>query len=112
MRVAYQSESYANVTGYRTGVADGETYARELQTGVTFTDPGSTPSTCRDAFADFMNNDSAASDMVEGSGFNRVFNLFGEGVTRNTDPEDKAASGATRPCRPERSLSSVPSVQR
>ena len=95
MRVAYQSESYANVTGYRTGVADGETYARELQTGVTFT--GSRIHTidyARDAFADFMNNDSAASDMVEGSGFlfNRVFNLFGEEVTpKNTDPEDKAA---------------------
>ena len=95
MRVAYQSESYANVTGYRTGVADGETYARELKTGVTFT--GSRIHTidyARDAFADFMNNDSAASDMVEGSGFlfNRVFNLFGEEVTpKNTDPEDKAA---------------------
>lgn len=95
VRVAYQSESYANVTGYRTGVADGETYARELQTGVTFT--GSRIHTidyARDAFADFMNNDSAASDMVEGSGFlfNRVFNLFGEEVTpKNTDPEDKAA---------------------
>ena len=95
MRVAYQSESYANVTGYRTGVADGETYARELKTGVNFT--GSRIHTidyARDAFADFMNNDSAASDMVEGSGFlfNRVFNLFGEEVTpKNTDPEDKAA---------------------
>ena len=95
VRVAYQSESYANVTGYRTGVADGETYARELQIGVTFT--GSRIHTidyARDAFADFMNNDSAASDMVEGSGFlfNRVFNLFGEEVTpKNTDPEDKAA---------------------
>ena len=95
VRVAYQSESYANVTGYRTGVADGETYARELKTGVTFT--GSRIHTidyARDAFADFMNNDSAASDMVEGSGFlfNRVFNLFGEEVTpKNTDPEDKAA---------------------
>ena len=95
VRVAYQSESYANVTGYRTGVSDGETYAREMKTGVTFT--GSRIHTidyARDAFADFMGNDSAASDMVEGSGFlfNRVFNLFGEEVTpKNTDPEDKAA---------------------
>ena len=46
------------------------------------------------AFADFLNNNSPASDIVEGSGFlfNRVFNLFGEEVTpKNTDPSDLAA---------------------
>jgi len=95
VRVAYQSESYANVTGYRRGVSDGETYPQEMKTGVTFS--GSKIHTIdysREAFADFMGNDSAASDMVEGSGFlfNRVFNLFGEEVTpKNDDPEDLAA---------------------
>ena len=93
VRVAYQSESYANVTGTRT--PEPETYPRELKTGVTFT--GSRIHTidyARDAFADFMGNDSAASDMVKGSGFlfNRAFNLFGKEVTpKNTDPADLAA---------------------
>ena len=78
----------------------------------------------RDAFADFMNNDSAASDMVEGSGFlfNRVFNLFGEEVTpKNTDPEDKAAKWGNQTLRsgeivefgtlcPTLTFSSTPSV--
>ena len=57
----------------------------------------------RDAFADFMGNDSAASDMVEGSGFlfNRVFNLFGEEVLlRTTIPKIWQPSGAIRPCLP------------
>ena len=92
VRVAYQSESYAHIYG-RTPAP--ETYPQEMETGVTFS--GSKIHTIdysRDAFADFMGNDSAASDMVEGSGFlfNRVFNLFGEEVTpKNDDPEDLAA---------------------
>ena len=92
VRVAYQSESYAHIYG-RTPAP--ETYPQVMESGVTFS--GSKIHTidyARDAFADFMGNDSAASDMVEGSGFlfNRVFNLFGEEVTpKNTDPEDKAA---------------------
>ena len=92
VRVAYQSESYAHIYG-RTPAP--ETYPQKMKTGVTFS--GSKVHTIdydRDSFADFMDNDSAASDMVEGSGFlfNRVFNLFGEEVTsKNTDPEDKAA---------------------
>ena len=92
VRVAYQSESYAHIYG-RTPAP--ETYPQEMKTGVTFS--GSKIHTIdysREAFADFMGNDSAASDMVEGSGFlfNRVFNLFGEEVTpKNDDPEDLAA---------------------
>ena len=112
VRVAYQSESYAHIYG-RTPAP--ETYPQEMKTGVTFS--GSKIHTIdysREAFADFMGNDSAASDMVEGSGFlfNRVFNLFGEEVTpKNTDPEDKAAKWATRPCLPVISLSFMPLFQ-
>ena len=92
VRVAYQSESYAHIYG-RTPAP--ETYPQTMKTGVTFS--GSKIHTIdydRAGFADFLNNNSPASDIVEGSGFlfNRVFNLFGEEVTpKNTDPSDLAA---------------------
>lgn len=92
VRVAYQSESYAHIYG-RTPAP--ETYPQKMKTGVTFS--GSKIHTIdydRAGFADFLNNNSPASDIVEGSGFlfNRVFNLFGEEVTpKNTDPSDLAA---------------------
>ena len=59
VRVAYQSESYATIYG-RTPAP--ETYPQEMETGVTFS--GSKIhyiDYARDAFADFMGNDSAAS---------------------------------------------------
>jgi Ca2+-binding RTX toxin-like protein len=84
IRVAYQSESYATMSN--------ETYGWEMESGVTFT--GSHIHTIdydRAKFADFLKNDSPASDMVLGSGhlFNTVYNAFGEVVTpKSTDPGD------------------------
>ena len=64
VRVAYQSESYATLES-----SEGETYPWVMDSGATFT--GSHVHTIdydRAAFADFLNNDSAASEMVQGNG--------------------------------------------
>ncbi len=76
IRVVYQSESYATLSS-----SEAETYPWVMENGVSFT--GSHVHTIdynREAFADFLNNDSAASEMFEGSGhlFNTVYNVFGE----------------------------------
>lgn len=76
IRVAYQSESYSTMSN--------ETYPWEMKSGVTFT--GSHIHTIdynRYEFASFLNNNNAASSMVEGSGhlFSTVYNQFGEVVT-------------------------------
>ena len=90
VRVAYQSESYATLTS-----SEGETYPWVMDSGATFT--GSHIHTIdydRAAFADFLNNDSAASEMVQGSGqlFSTVYNVFGEEVTgKNFDASDLGA---------------------
>ncbi|AFZ45595.1 Hemolysin-type calcium-binding region [Halothece sp. PCC 7418] len=87
VRVAYQSESYATMSN--------ETYPWEMESGVTFT--GSHIHAIdydRAAFADFLNNDTPASEMVEGAGhlFNTVYNVFGEVVDgKNDDPNDLSA---------------------
>ena len=87
VRVAYQSESY--------GTLSSETYPWVMDSGATFT--GSHIHTIdydRAAFADFMNNDVAASEMFKGAGhlFSTVYNVFGEVVTgKNTDPNDLGA---------------------
>ena len=87
IRVAYQSESYATFVN--------ETYAWEMASGATFT--GSHVHVIdydRAAFADFLSNDSAASEMFQGAGhlFNTVYNVFGEIVTgKNTITTDLAA---------------------
>ncbi|MCP9858792.1 MULTISPECIES: calcium-binding protein [unclassified Cyanobium] len=71
-----------------------ETYGWQMESGVKFT--GSHVHYIdyeRSKFADFLNNDSPASDMVLGSGhlFNTVYNVFGEVVTAKTsDPLDLA----------------------
>lgn len=75
IRVAYQSESYA--TG------SWETYPSTMMSGVTFT--GSKIHYIdydRAKFADFLNHDGAASEMVEGSGllYHTVYNAFGDEV--------------------------------
>ncbi len=75
IRVAYQSESY--------GPLSNETYPQVLSSGATLT--GSKIHTIdynRAAFADFLNNNSPASEMVEGSGFlfDTLYNAFGEEV--------------------------------
>jgi len=75
IRVAYQSESYGPISN--------ETYPQVLTSGATLT--GSKIHTIdynREAFADFLNNDTPASEMVEGSGFlfNTLYNVFGEEV--------------------------------
>ena len=81
VRVVYQSESYATM-----GKAPKpETYPWKMVNGVTFT--GSHIHTIdydRTKFADFMNNNNSAKDMVKGSGklFNKVYNGFGEMVSR------------------------------
>jgi len=86
VRVVYQSESYATMSN--------ETYGWQMESGVKFT--GSHVHYIdyeRSKFADFLNNDSPASDMVLGSGhlFNTVYNVFGEVVTAKTsDPLDLA----------------------
>jgi Ca2+-binding RTX toxin-like protein len=79
VRVAYQSESYATNSN--------ETYGWEMESGVKFT--GSHLHYIdydRAKFADFLTNDSPASEMVLGSGhlFNTVYNVFGEVVTKKT----------------------------
>jgi hypothetical protein len=86
VRVAYQSESYATMSN--------ETYGWEMESGVTFT--GSHIHTIdydRTKFADFLNNESAASEMLVGSGhlFDRVFNVFGEEVTAKTNDKTDLA---------------------
>ncbi|MEO1800482.1 MAG: hypothetical protein AAFR62_08640 [Cyanobacteria bacterium J06629_2] len=90
VRVAYQSESYATLTS-----SEGETYPWVMDSGATFT--GSHIHTIdydRAGFADFLNNDSAASEIVEGAGqlFSTVYNVFGEEVTgKSLDPTDLGA---------------------
>lgn len=87
VRVAYQSESY--------GTLSSETYPWVMESGATFT--GSHVHTIdynREAFADFLNNDSAASEMFESAGhlFDTVYNVFGEIVDgKNDDPNDLSA---------------------
>ena len=81
VRVVYQSESYATM-----GKAPmPETYPWQMVNGVTFT--GSHIHTIdydRTKFADFMNNNNSAKSMVKRSGklFNKVYNGFGEMVSR------------------------------
>ncbi|MEL7300806.1 MAG: calcium-binding protein [Pseudomonadota bacterium] len=75
VRVAYQSESYATMST--------ETYPWEMNSGVTFT--GSHIHYLdyqRAGLADFLNNDSAASEILEGSGhlFSTIYNVFGDEV--------------------------------
>ena len=90
VRVAYQSESYATLSS-----SEGETYNWVMDSGATFT--GSHVHTIdynRTAFADFLNNDTAASEMFEGAGhlFSTVYNVFGESVDgKNLDPTDLSA---------------------
>ena len=90
VRVAYQSESYGTLTS-----SESETYPWVMDSGATFT--GSHVHTIdydRAGFADFLNNDSAASEMFQGAGqlFNTVYNVFGEEVTgKNYDTSDLAA---------------------
>ncbi len=87
IRVVYQSESYATMSN--------ETYPWIMDSGVSFT--GSHVHAIdynRAAFADFLNNDSPASEMFEGAGhlFNTVYNVFGEIVDgKNTDQSDLSA---------------------
>lgn len=75
IRVAYQSESYA--------FNSNETYSWTMANGATFT--GSHIHTIdydRAKFADFLSNDSAASEMFKASGnlFDTVYNVFGNEV--------------------------------
>ncbi|MEO1386162.1 MAG: calcium-binding protein [Cyanobacteria bacterium J06634_6] len=90
VRVAYQSESYGTLTS-----SVSETYPWVMDSGATFT--GSHVHTIdydRASFADFLNNEAAASEMFQGAGhlFNTVYNVFGEVVTgKNTDPTDLGA---------------------
>ena len=99
VRVAYQSESYATMGS----APNPETYPWVMENGVSFT--GSHIHTIdfdRAAFADFMNNDSAAASMVKGSRklFHTVYNAFGEMVASPTyDPADLAGKwgNQTRP---------------
>ena len=82
IRVAYQSESYATMGAY------GETYPMVMANGVSFT--GSHIHTIdyhRAKFADFLNNSTPASDMIQGSGilFNTVYNVFGDLVTKKSE---------------------------
>ena len=87
IRVAYQSESY--------GTLSSETYAWVMDSGVSFT--GSHIHAIdynRAAFAEFLTDDSAASEMFEGAGhlFSTVYNVFGELVDgKNADPTDLSA---------------------
>ena len=90
VRLAYQSESYATLES-----SEGETYPWVMDSGATFT--GSQVHTIdydRAGFADFLNNDTAASEIVQGSGhlFSTVYNAFGEEVTgKNYDTSDLGA---------------------
>ncbi|MEL6573746.1 MAG: calcium-binding protein [Pseudomonadota bacterium] len=75
VQIAYQSESYATMSS--------ETYGWEMTSGVKFT--GSHVHTInydRAGMAGFLTNDSAASDMVKGSGhlFSTIYNVFGDEV--------------------------------
>jgi len=84
VRVAYQSESY--------GFGSNETYPWVMANGATFS--GSHVHTIdynRAMFADFLQNDSAASEMFEASGhlFDTVYNAFGNLV----QPKTVAAAG-------------------
>jgi len=79
VRVAYQSESYATMSN--------QTYGWEMESGVKFT--GSHIHTIdynRAKFAGFLDNESPASEMFQGSGhlFDRVYNVFGKEVTKKT----------------------------
>lgn len=81
VRFVYQSESYATMGR----APQPETYPWEMDNGVTFT--GSHIHTIdydREKFANFMKHDRAASEMVVGSGklFKKVYNAFGEEVTK------------------------------
>ncbi|MEL6880810.1 MAG: calcium-binding protein [Cyanobacteria bacterium J06607_10] len=90
VRVAYQSESYATLTS-----SEGETYPWVMDSGASFT--GSHVHTIdydREAFANFLNNEAAASDMFQGAGhlFSTVYNVFGEVVDgKNYDKTDLGA---------------------
>lgn len=80
IRLIYQSESYATMGS----APKPETYPWKMLNGVTFT--GSHIHTIdydRAAFADFMNSNKAAADMVKGSGklFDKIYNGFGELVS-------------------------------
>lgn len=80
VRVIYQSESY--------GTMSSETYPQVMTSGVTFT--GSHIHTIdydRAGFADFLSNDTAAADMVRGSGhlYNTIYNVFGDEVLPKAD---------------------------
>ena len=87
VRVAYQSESY--------GTLSSETYGWEMESGVSFT--GSHVHTIdynREAFADFLGNEEASSEMFEAAGhlFDTVYNVFGEIVDgKNDDASDLSA---------------------
>ena len=87
VRVAYQSESYGSMSN--------QTYGWEMTSGVKFT--GSHIHTIdydRAKFADFLDNGSTASEMFKTSGnlFNKVYNVFGQEVTKkNTTKTDLAA---------------------
>ncbi|MEM7521192.1 MAG: calcium-binding protein, partial [Pseudomonadota bacterium] len=75
VRVAYQSESYATMST--------ETYPWEMKSGVTFT--GSHIHTLdydRAGLASFLDNDNAASSILQGSGhlFSTIYNVFGDEV--------------------------------
>ena len=75
VRVGYQSESYATMST--------ETYAWEMTSGVTFT--GSHLHYIdydRAQMADFLSNDTAASEMFEGFGhlYSTIYNVFGDEV--------------------------------
>lgn len=99
VRVTYQSESYATMGS----APNPETYPWVMDNGVSFT--GSHIHTIdfdRAAFADFMNNGSAAADMVKRSGtlFHTVYNAFGEMVAKPSyDPANLAGKwgNQTRP---------------
>jgi len=103
VRVTYQSESYATMGR----APKPETYPWEMENGVTFT--GSHIHTIdydRAAFAEFMKSNAAAADMVKGSGhlFNKVYNVFGELVTKPSfDPSDLASKWGNQ-TRPDGSL--------
>ena len=88
IRIAYQSESYANIYG-------SETYPLEMENGVTFT--GSHIHTIdydRQGFADFLSSDASGADIFKTSGqlFDTIYNVFGEVVDgKNADPSDLSA---------------------
>ena len=99
VRVVYQSESYATLGR----APQPETYPWAMKNGVTFT--GSHIHTIdydRAKFAEFMQSDNAANEMVKASGklFDVVYNVFGEKVEKPSfDPSDLAGKwgNQTRP---------------